>query len=487
LPYTLAALKGQSYPEDLLEVIVVDDGSVPALELPELRPTNTHLVVPSDSWGRAHACAVGAEAADGDVIHWMDADMIPYRHHIEAQMRWHHLIDYAVVLGHKMFVNPDPSLWPSTEDVLDAVSEDRAADLFGNEPAFPHDWVEAIYDKTADLSTATLQAYTVHVGATASVRGEVYRESGGMDSTLKLGEDIELGYRLAQVGAVFIPDREAQSWHLGPTQVMRRREEVNRYNAPYLTDRISQLRWRRQDRGRTYSVPYVQVVIDTRNTGYEQVAATVNSLLASSMSDLRVVLLGDWAELDDRRRHPIDDPAREARLVQAAYAGDARVSFSEPFPSDAFPAAFQMSIPAGWVVSPSAVETLLKEMEHRFHGVRQILLADGQVASVRRTAAIRRAAHVIEHGDDLVDVVDELFGSWWSSGEDDGFRDYREPVAPSGQKLSSSGLQDEVASLRRQLHAAKSAQAALQKSTQRTEPDSTLSGVPRWWQRRLRR
>lgn len=486
LPYTLAALKGQSYPQDLLEVVVVDDGSAPALELPELRPTNTRIVVPSVSWGRAHACAVGAEAADGDVIHWLDADMVPYRHHVEAQMRWHHLVDYAVVLGHKMFVDPDPSLWPSLDEVFTAVSEDRAGDLFADGPAFPHDWVEATYERTGDLSTAAQQAYTVHVGATASVRTAVYRECGGMDSALKLGEDIELGYRLAQVGAVFIPDRQAQSWHLGPTQVMRRREEVNRYNAPYLADRISQLRWRRQSRGRSYSVPYVQVVVDTRDAGYEQVVATVNSLLGSTLSDLRVVLLGNWTSLDDARRHPIDDPVREGRLVQAEYAGDFRVSFEEAFPPDAFPSAFQMSIPPGWRVSGQTVETVLMEMERSSHGVRQILLADGQVAWVRRTAATRRAAHVVEQGDDLVDVLDELFGSWWSSGEDDGFRDHREPADP-GARESSARLQAEVASLRRQLKEGGSVETSFAKSAQSVDLRATLAAPRRWWQRGLRR
>ncbi len=40
------------------------------------------------------------------MVHWLDADMLPYADHVEAQMRWHHAIDHAVVLGHKMFVDP---------------------------------------------------------------------------------------------------------------------------------------------------------------------------------------------------------------------------------------------------------------------------------------------------------------------------------------------------------------------------------------------
>jgi cellulose synthase/poly-beta-1,6-N-acetylglucosamine synthase-like glycosyltransferase len=38
LPYVLAGLAAQSYPAHLLEVLVVDDQSSPAQELPEVRP-----------------------------------------------------------------------------------------------------------------------------------------------------------------------------------------------------------------------------------------------------------------------------------------------------------------------------------------------------------------------------------------------------------------------------------------------------------------
>ncbi|MEV4889557.1 glycosyltransferase, partial [Nonomuraea sp. NPDC055795] len=44
LDLTLAALAAQSYPADLLDVIVVDDGSAPPLRLPDLRPAATRLV-----------------------------------------------------------------------------------------------------------------------------------------------------------------------------------------------------------------------------------------------------------------------------------------------------------------------------------------------------------------------------------------------------------------------------------------------------------
>ncbi|MEE2048007.1 glycosyltransferase family A protein, partial [Nocardiopsis tropica] len=98
---TLASLAAQTYPARLTEVVVVDDGSDPPLRLPEVRPANTRIVpARPGGWGRGHAVNTGAAATDADVVLFLDADMIAFRDHVEAQMRWHHLADHLVVTGH---------------------------------------------------------------------------------------------------------------------------------------------------------------------------------------------------------------------------------------------------------------------------------------------------------------------------------------------------------------------------------------------------
>uniref|UniRef100_UPI0004776EF0 glycosyltransferase n=1 Tax=Nocardiopsis ganjiahuensis TaxID=239984 RepID=UPI0004776EF0 len=110
LALVLASLAAQSYPAHLMEVVVVDDGSPEPLSLPRVRPENT-VVLPSapDGWGSAHAVNTGVAASSGQVVLRLDADMLVYREHVESQMRWHHQVDYAVVMGHKMFVDFDPA------------------------------------------------------------------------------------------------------------------------------------------------------------------------------------------------------------------------------------------------------------------------------------------------------------------------------------------------------------------------------------------
>ncbi|GAB6984566.1 glycosyltransferase family 2 protein [Nocardioides pyridinolyticus] len=412
LPYVLAGLASQTYPAYLLEVVVADDDPREPLELPEIRPEHTRIVRVEEGWGRANACHTGVLASEGQVIHWLDADMLVEPEEVEAQLRWHHLVDHAVVLGHKWFVDPQPLLARAPD------ARGRLHEVFADVESERH-WVEDVWDKTEDLRAAGPRALRTHVGATASLRRTLYDESGGMDTTLRLGEDIDLGYRLAQVGAVFVADREARSWHLGRTHQQQRQDEVNDYNQPFLTDRVPDLQPQRR-RGRLYSTPYLEVVLDTRGEAHGDVQAVVDSVLASSLSDLAVTLLGDWSGISEERIHPLDDPRKSARLLRASYAGEPRVTLAESLPPPT--GQFRMVLgSAAWAPTPETLGTLVLHLERTHHGLRQVMMPDGSSARVERTAAYARARKVAEPGEDLDDVVDELFGSWWVEGGDAGF------------------------------------------------------------------
>jgi GT2 family glycosyltransferase len=419
LPFTLAALAAQTYPSHLLEVVVVDDSSTPRLELPDLRPENTRIVTAQETWGPAHGRHTGALNTEGEVLHWLDSDMLPYPDQIEAQLRWHHLIDHAVVLGDKLFVDVSDGL-PDLEDTLDQLRQGRGDDLFPDRWTSSHDWVDEYVDRTDGLVLNPTKSYLVHVGASASVRREVYLDAGGMDTSLKLGEDVELGYRLAQQGAVFIPDHEARSWHLGRSTLMQQSDDVNRYNRPYVTDRISDLRhWR--TRGRSYTVPWVEIVVDARGRGYDEVRHSVNGALRSGAADVVVSLLGDWFRVDDDRRATLSHPDRSLKALRAEFEGEPRVHFVEEISESAFPAANRLRLPVGWSPGRGTIRRLGVEMARRDRGLISLLLPDGQVARLERTSAFRRAARLAGPSENLDDVVDQVSGTWWYDAPEEGF------------------------------------------------------------------
>ncbi|KOX24156.1 glycosyltransferase family 2 protein [Nocardiopsis sp. NRRL B-16309] len=424
LALVLASLAAQSYPAHLTEVVVVDDGSPEPLTLPEVRPENTRLITSAPGgWGSAHAVNTGVAATSGQVVLRLDADMLVYREHVESQMRWHHLLDYGVAMGHKLFVDFDPKAM-TPEYVRDEVAQGRADTLFDREGADPH-WVEDYIAKRDALRSADRHAYKVFIGATGSLHRSLLEAAGGLDRDLVLGGDTELGYRVSQQGAVFIPDLDTSSWHLGRTQMQTRREAGMRYRGPYVSNRVPDHHLRRRRHDRVWEVPYADVVLDVAGATLEQVDATAAALLSGTTPDIRVWMVGAWGELDDGRRAPLDEELLDLRLVKETFRGDARVRFVEETPSADSQVPFVLRVPVGTTPVRTLVADLIGAADKNKAGLVCAPLpgaarADDGVLRLERRAAFARALHLEPgaEGRQLDRAVDEVYGTYWMPGND---------------------------------------------------------------------
>jgi glycosyltransferase involved in cell wall biosynthesis len=415
LPYTLAALAHQTYPDDLLEVVVADDGNEPALTLPEERPGRTRVVrVEPPSWGRAAACHTGALAADGDVVFFLDSDMVPFHDHVESQLRWHHLLSDAVTMGHKLFV---PSWQHVTlAQTVTAAREHRLRELFDESASEAH-WVEEVYATTDRLNLAGTAAFRVFVGATGAMRKDLYLAAGGMDTSLRLGEDTELAYRLAQAGAVFLPDHDSSSWHLGPPTVLTQGRESRRWNHPHLANRMGYPRGLRRATGRVWPIPLVRAVVPVGPQGYEVTRGCVDRLLASDEEDLHVDLVGPWGDLTTARRSVLTDPMADLHLLREWYLAEPRVRLLEAPEPDSFPSPFRLELSPSVGVGRGSVRKLLRAATRHELGVVRVLVpghAPEDAPRLTRTAAVRRAERHLGRSDDT--ALGEVWGLRWLDG-----------------------------------------------------------------------
>ncbi|SHI80602.1 Glycosyl transferase family 2 [Nocardiopsis flavescens] len=425
LALVLASLAGQSYPAHLMEVVVVDDGSPEPLALGPVRPENTRLITAAaGAWGSGHAVNTGVAASSGQVVLRLDADMLVYREHVEAQMRWHHLVDYAVVLGHKLFVDFDPSALGAglaPERVAEEVAAGRAGGLFDREGADPH-WIEEVVDRTEGLRTAGFGAFKVYVGATGSLSRGLFEEAGGMDPDLVLGGDSEFGHRLAERGALFVPDRASDSWHLGRSQMQDSRSAGMRFRAPYVANRVPDFHLRSKGPARVWEVPRAEVVLDVSGRTLEEVDATVAPLLSGTAPDVRVWLAGPWEELSEGRRSPLAEELLDLRLVRETYRGDLRVRCVEEVPEPDGRVPFRLHLPVGVRPLPGAVADLVRLADRKSAGlvcapVPGALRAGDGVLRLERAAAFARARHLSPkaRGADLDRVVEETGGLHWTT------------------------------------------------------------------------
>ena len=248
---------------------------------------------------------------------------------------------------------------------------------------------------------------------TGSVSRALYHDSQGFDRSLRLGEDMALGHELAQAGGVFVVEREARSWHLGRSQVLRRAEQVNRYNDPHLADLVPTMRPKRNRRGRTYQVPYLEVVLPAGPA--DQTIHVVDSLLDGDVPDLRVTVVGPWSQVHDDRVQPVEDPVLETRLVHRSYLHEPRVRLVEStnpgWSGLRTDAEFVLTLPdVSMAPLPSTLSALLDDLERTHHGVRVLAYGSGASARLERTSALARVDRIADPEDDREQLLDETFG-----------------------------------------------------------------------------
>ncbi|MEV7005940.1 glycosyltransferase [Streptosporangium sp. NPDC051022] len=480
LDLALAGLAAQTYPAELTEVVVVDNGSDPPLRLPDLRPEGTRLVV-CPTPGRAHARNAGLRAATGDVIHWLDSDVVLDRRSVEAHMRWHHAAPYLVVTGYLRFTSAP---LPTPEAV---VASGDLAELF--EPAEPHAWLVDLIERTGGLTDNPHRAFSLHVGGATSVNAALLAQAGPMDTDLVLGQDTEMGYRLAQAGAVFVPEPLARAFHLGPTMRMRGKAPIDRVSHAFVADRIPAYRWLRSHPSRQWKVPYLEVVVETEggrgqeggglgdqsdqsDQRYDEVRATVDAVFAGTVPDVAVTLPGPWDRAAAEGRAPLRNPDLDLVLIRGHYAHDARVCLTLAAPPPGGPAApypadgggrgwgaapYRLRLPAGWTPGEDSLARLLDLAVEEGHGLISVLLAEEPghgivTARLERTAAFARAAIVLREGEELDEAVEDTFGTFWVDGETYGFRpEARALTGRRGAYRARAEAQAEVARLTKEV------------------------------------
>ena len=444
LPTVLAGLAAQTYPSELLEVVVVDDGNEPPVELPTVRPERTRLVRVTEGWGRANALQTGLEASTGEVVLWLDADMLVFAEHVEAHARWHHVIDHAVVLGTKRFV--DPGLDATPDEVRTHVADGRIAQLHDWATAQPHTWLENNWARTDDLATAGFDAFRSFAGATVSMTRTLHRDAGDLEVSLRLGEDTWFAHRLAEAGAVFLPDHAARAWHLGTPQVVDSAAAATRYNRATFTEELPLARGLRNRRGRVHRVPLLEVVLAVE-TGddADAVQHCVDAVLDSDLPDVRVVLTGLWGDLTDTRVSPLGDPLRDVGILHRLYRTEPRVELVAP---DAEVLIMRCRSPfrlvladADLVPHPATLRLLVADMERTGAGLKTYVAAGRTVARLERTAAYARAdRHQVSDTDARDAFVAETFGAYTHPAEEAGWTVAEERPVRKFSRVSTTAM-----------------------------------------------
>ncbi len=193
---TLVALGEQTLPADRFEVLVVDDGSAENHRVPlrAFRESFDFTLIEKEQGGLAAARNRGAERAAGEILHFLDDDVMPARETLEQHLESHAAESEPVaVVGSLPFprhVKLNAFLW--------YIERSGHYDLYkhprkypGGKPPMPP------------------------MNGNSSISRELFFKIGKYDESFRQygSEDLELGYRLARSGVRFVYNPRAIGYH----------------------------------------------------------------------------------------------------------------------------------------------------------------------------------------------------------------------------------------------------------------------------------
>ena len=393
LALTLAGLEGQDWPRALLEVVVVDDGSEPPLELPALpvsAPLEVKLVRQERrGFGLARARNAGARAAAHPILVFLDGDVIPESGLLAAHARWHHAVSDALTLGFCAYVSAAGIDAGAVRHRPGTLGE-----LFAGRP-FDRPWLERHMARTGDLTSGHDDLFRAVTGHNLGISRAFFEAVGGFDESFARygGEDTEFGYRVQMQGGLLAPERGAFAWHQGRwaegRQAKARDQALQRAK---LAGLVADPGFRPAGSGRAFAVPRHVVTVEAGDAPAACLAGTVEALLGDPAGDLVVRIAAPEGRSEDAFASLAARFGEEPRVRVASASPAARPASGPAWGAslDAFPVSpFHIALPAGAAFRPGLPDALRRALGDAV--VAEAVLPDGGRASIARARALHRA------------------------------------------------------------------------------------------------
>ncbi|MEC7462579.1 MAG: glycosyltransferase [Candidatus Thermoplasmatota archaeon] len=296
---TIAMLTHQTYPLELIEVIIADDGSndKPEQLIDEFSDYfEVNYVKQKDEGYRlSHIRNLGVRSAKHDNIIILDCDMAPVPNLVSLFARWLALEEKVILIGHRKYVDAnhikvsDVIKSPSVMLELPAVATKNA--VMKKSPS--KDWRESIYSDTNNLKSSPHPFRASSCGNVAFHR-QIFSDAGGFDENFTAwgAEDNEFGYRVFNAGYYFIPVLDALGLHQEPPggREFVDREAGKLITRPMLLDMVPTYREYSPDKMST--TPMVSIYIPAFNA-IDTISRAVDSALNQTYRDFEIIICND--------------------------------------------------------------------------------------------------------------------------------------------------------------------------------------------------
>jgi glycosyltransferase involved in cell wall biosynthesis len=306
---TLASIECQSYPKELIEVVIVDDGStIDNFEnvFNEFSKRLTLYLTRQErkGYGLTRARNLGARVSSGEILFFLDSDLILPRNYVASVMYFHHVADSISVLGVRKFINSETI---TVEDIrssnfdFDNIEKCKSAnphhkninDVDGNSI----DWRLSEFDKNNWLLDSK-NPFRFFGGGHASVSRARFFSIGGYDESFNEwgNEDQEFAYRLWAIGQKFIPLKDIFDYHQEePSKFEDQAYKItdNKKTNEMLISRCPDFTVRAPSiENKNFLIPLFSIYIPAFNVE-SYIQECIDSVLAQTYQDFEVVIVND--------------------------------------------------------------------------------------------------------------------------------------------------------------------------------------------------
>ena len=393
LAKTVAALVPQSYPRDLLEVVIGDDGSSEDVRA-AVAPFTDRLRISihrreHSGYGAGQARNMAAREARSEVLVFIDADCLPDQDLVLRHAEWHHKAENLVVIGSRHGL--DTGRFELEE--LAAGAAPLRSTAFGTDTPDAYAWRQSdhrrlLHRRTADQRHGD-EAFRSLVSSNFSIRRDRFLEVDGFDESFRRwgGEDVELGWRCQVAGLFTVAEDSAVCYHQLQEDLWEEtgRDESKALNAGVIQNKIPHSFYRKHRVGHIWEVPKVSVIVQP----------TVDTRLEELAEQVRRQTYTDWEF--------IVGASRFTDLFAEINAGDPRfrvVSAEDPLDLIASARGEYVAVVHGdAALEPRLLATMVKRLENA--GARSVAMCSYRVGD-----------EVYRHPDDL----SELDRAWDADG-----------------------------------------------------------------------
>lgn len=371
---TIGMLTHSTYPLELIEVVIADDGSSDnpeqlVNEFSQFFEVN-YVKQIDEGYQLSRVRNLGIRSARHDYIIILDCDMAPVPSLVEDQMKWMTLNKKVITLGHRKYVDANDieiaAVMESPQCMLELPPVITKNKVMENSPAA--DWREPIYEKSNLLKEST-EPFRFSSCGNVGFHRSVMKDAGWFDEKFTAwgSEDNEWGYRVMNQGFWFIPVLSAIGLHQEPPggREFVDREAGKEITRPMRIDMVPDM-YRKYTPGDCNSVPRINCLVITRNND-QMITKSIDSLLGQNYTDIRIVIV-DYGSTDNT-----------ISIIEDSYSQEDRIDFyekSELQYSEAMSFGVSMcSAPLIAVVHPevsipqNVIEDCLKEtMDKKFLG-----------------------------------------------------------------------------------------------------------------------